>query len=89
MKLPAFIGNIQIRTLIVPFWMVNAFYWGLMLGRCTGADEERARHQCHSTDTRPCAFGPGIVGRQECSWFDEWRRCEPDPKYRVPAEASP
>lgn len=52
--------------------------------------EERRKEiaeRCCRGETRPCVFGPGIVGVQECGFF-EWRQCEPDPRFRVPPEGS-
>ncbi len=53
------------------------------VGQSNGRTEVEERHECHTTQSRPCEFAPGIVGVQTCGWADEWETCEPDPRYRV------
>ena len=47
------------------------------LGRMAGRMAREAENECDCWDHRTCAFGPGIVGRQECSYHQKWTRCEP------------
>lgn len=41
--------------------------------------------RCCTHETRPCVFGPSIVGVQVCGFGSRWSeaKCEPDPKYRA------
>lgn len=52
---------------------------GNLRGYTEGRDHCEQEHECHSSETRPCAFGAGIVGIQICGWGDKWGKCRPDP----------
>lgn len=56
---------------------------GHLKGYLEGVEHAEKSHQCHTSDFRPCAFGPGIIGIQVCGWGDQWKECKPDPRFLV------
>jgi hypothetical protein len=83
-------------TVTTPLWFIVpigllgfGFIMGKLEGRQDGFREERANH-CEHGETRPCVFGPGIVGIQICTYYPSWKdtTCNPDPAYRIPAKPS-
>jgi hypothetical protein len=52
---------------------------GYLTGYREGLEHGYAQFECDSCETRPCAFGPGIVGVQRCGPIGhKWARCEPE-----------
>lgn len=69
-----------ILVLMVPVVIVGvvARADGYGVGYREGLEHGYAQFECDSCETRPCAFGPGIVGVQRCGVIGhKWARCEP------------
>lgn len=77
------------KALLLPLFIVLCLVVevAFFVGQEQGRDACEERHQCQRGETNPCAFGPGVVGVQKC-FGQQWDKCEPDPRFRVPTEGS-
>jgi hypothetical protein len=74
------IGAIKINTVLRVVGTVGWLYMAFTCGRCY----EDNQNECRCGQERACAFGPGIVGKQECDVDRTWDKCRPDPRYLMP-----